>query len=107
MTLPDNALVIGGGTGLVLLVAFFLFIKNYCDKKIATGQKSLRKRLVKDINKLNMRHGEEMIAEREHRHRVAHSRRRYEEPDDDDSVAEVGGMRGDEDYADYDGETEE
>ena len=100
MTVPNNVLVIGGGILLVVFVAFFFFFKNYCDKRLAVGFKSIKRRFVKDITKLNAISRGDMIREQ-----VGHSRHPPQKSFEDDSVAEAGGA--DNDYAEYERETDE
>ena len=101
MPVPNNVLVIGGGILLVVCVAFFLFFKNYCDKKLAVGFKKQERKFRRDINKLSAVIRGDMIEDKPIRRPPPG--RAFE----DDSVAEAGGVSADNDYADYERETDE
>jgi hypothetical protein len=99
MPLPDNTLVISGVVFVLILGSFFFFVKNYCDKKLTSGLKDIRKKIMRDINKSNAAYAEEI---NNHRRQ---SKRKY--INDDDSVVEAGGSGGDNEYAECDSDEDE
>lgn len=99
MPLPDNALVITGVVFVFILGSFFFFVKNYCDKKLTSGLKDIRKKIMRDINKSNAAYVEEINNNRRQ------SKRKY--INDDDSVVEAGGAGGDNEYAECDSDEDE
>jgi hypothetical protein len=100
MILPNNTVIITCVITVLVVGTLFYLFKRYYDKKISQSMKDMRKKIMRDINKLNEVYNTGDMPDRPDRpdRQDRSNNRRYK---DDDSVIEAGGLENRE-YADAD-----